>query len=213
MLHLQHRDPGLVHHNRAVELLNFPPAPTASKRSSKRRLPTVLRVVASFDNQIALTSAEDDAPHASLSMEHFHQVTQAISPTEVVASMIASVLGKRKESDGGNGEGTSRETKLRKSVPVAADMMEREGKEGKGEGTSRETKRRKLLPVAADAMEREGKDGKGKETAQEEETWQPRRSARLLKSQGSQVEKAAKNSTVDKKSKSKKGKKKVAKST
>ncbi|KAJ7211017.1 hypothetical protein C8J57DRAFT_1733490 [Mycena rebaudengoi] len=149
---VQARDEGLVNHNRALEILNSPPVATSSKRSLKRSSPTVLRVVASFENQINLPISEGASPHASLSMAHFHHVTEAIKPAEVVASMVASVLGKRKEAaNTGKGEGSSRGTKRRKSSPVAIEAPEEEKKARieKGKGKEKETAAVKAKPPSA----------------------------------------------------------------
>ncbi|KAJ7141999.1 hypothetical protein C8R46DRAFT_1360977 [Mycena filopes] len=87
----EEQDPGRTSHNRAIRLLNGRPAGEASKT------PTVLRVVTAFEEQIVLKArAAKAGPRASLSMEMFREVTTSITPSEVVASIVASVLGNTK---------------------------------------------------------------------------------------------------------------------
>ncbi|KAJ7487284.1 hypothetical protein B0H11DRAFT_2409977 [Mycena galericulata] len=107
----EERDPDLSAHKRAIELLNTSPT------GSKSYAPTVLRVVASFEDEIILKKRTTLAtPRASLSMDVFRKIT-VVSSSEVVERMVGSVLGKRRESVDVS-EGKGRPKKRQKSLPV-----------------------------------------------------------------------------------------------
>ncbi|KAJ7510880.1 hypothetical protein B0H11DRAFT_2183616 [Mycena galericulata] len=121
----EEHDPDFSAHNRAIQLLNTPPTGSGTATSAA---PTVLRVVVSFEDQLFLKkAAKKAAPQASLSMEMFRELTAAISPSEIVETMVASFLGKRKESpekrkespEAGNDQGRAK--KRQNSLPVSGD--------------------------------------------------------------------------------------------
>ncbi|KAJ7152455.1 hypothetical protein C8R46DRAFT_1121282 [Mycena filopes] len=107
------RDPDLSSHARALELLNSVPAGTRIPKA-----PTVLRVIASLETQFILKGrTSKTAPLASLSMDMFRGQTAAITPDEFVASVVAGVLGKRKDNpelEQGKGKGKGRAKKRRR---------------------------------------------------------------------------------------------------
>ncbi|KAJ7186480.1 hypothetical protein C8R46DRAFT_1184477 [Mycena filopes] len=73
---------------RALEVLNT--TPTGFESSTT---PTVLRVVASFEDQIVLKERPAEAPPlAALSMEMFREVMAAVTPAEFVAGVVAGAL-------------------------------------------------------------------------------------------------------------------------
>ncbi|KAJ7741218.1 hypothetical protein DFH07DRAFT_838326 [Mycena maculata] len=126
----EEHDPEHSAHKRAMELLNSPPTGSHATKSDS---PTVLRVVASFEDQIVLkkrgTMAE---PHASVSMEMFRKFIAELPPSEIVASIVDSVLGKRKEPPA-KGKGKGRAKKRQNSLPVA--VIEGDSKAEKGKKT------------------------------------------------------------------------------
>ncbi|KAJ7510875.1 hypothetical protein B0H11DRAFT_2215613 [Mycena galericulata] len=126
------RDPDLTAHKRAIELLNTSPT------GSKSAVPTVLRVVASFEDQIVLTKRTTKAaPRASLSMDSFRQVSATVSPSEIVESMVASVLGKRNGiREAGEGKGKGHADKRQKSLPAGGNERESTHEVGKRKAKS-----------------------------------------------------------------------------
>ncbi|KAJ7108407.1 hypothetical protein C8R43DRAFT_1162224 [Mycena crocata] len=119
------RDPDKVAHKRAVELLSALPSDSGTSQTSS---PTMLRVVASFTDQIVLkTRTIKAAPQASLSIDMFHQLAATVSPSEVVATVVANVLNKRKEQPEA-GKGKGRPSKRQNSFPVASGSDDEVGK-------------------------------------------------------------------------------------
>jgi hypothetical protein len=91
---------------------------TALPAGSGTDSPTVLHIVASFEDQTLIKKgAKKVAPQANLSMEMFRELTAAVSPSEIVASIVESILGKRKESPE-TVKGKGRAKKRRNSLPV-----------------------------------------------------------------------------------------------
>ncbi|KAJ7108417.1 hypothetical protein C8R43DRAFT_936860 [Mycena crocata] len=118
-------DPEAVAHKRAVELLNALPNDSGTYKSAS---PNVLRVVASFSDQIVLkTRTTKAAPQASLSMDMFQQLAATVSSSEVVATVVANVLNKRKEQPEA-GKGKGRPSKRQNSFPVASGSDDEVGK-------------------------------------------------------------------------------------
>ncbi|KAJ6487604.1 hypothetical protein C8R45DRAFT_993734 [Mycena sanguinolenta] len=97
-------------HKRAVELLNASPFQASTSKSSA---PTVLRVVAAFENEIVLEDHPEkgNPPHASLALDTFHEVTAA-QPLSAFAQTVAANLLKRKH------ENLDDETERQTSVPI-----------------------------------------------------------------------------------------------
>ncbi|KAJ6629880.1 hypothetical protein B0H10DRAFT_1212047 [Mycena sp. CBHHK59/15] len=117
----EEHDPDLTYHNRALELLSALPC---AAEPSKTGSPTVLRVLASFENQITLTQRTRKArPQACLSMEFFRKVTSAMSPPDIITGMVDSVLGKRKDGTV-TGKGARRAKKRRNSFTVGPETAE-----------------------------------------------------------------------------------------
>ncbi|KAJ7098652.1 hypothetical protein B0H15DRAFT_797342 [Mycena belliarum] len=118
---------------RAIQLVNTLPS---SGRVPKTG-PTVLRVVASFENQIQLKRRTTKAaPHASLSMSMFQRLTAAVSSLEIMTQIADSVLGEwdeNTETQKGKGRGTKRQN----SFPLDPD----------GEDEAGTRKRKKQTPA------------------------------------------------------------------
>ncbi|KAJ7479798.1 hypothetical protein FB451DRAFT_1556620 [Mycena latifolia] len=118
-------DPESSAHKRAFELLKAPPS---GSDTSTNKTPTVLRVVASFRDQIEL-HGQSKVVRASLALDMLQKLTAVISPSEIVESFVASVLGKRKEGPVvGKGEG--RKKKRKNSFPVAAEEEHEQPEKG-----------------------------------------------------------------------------------
>ncbi|KAJ7113001.1 hypothetical protein C8R44DRAFT_882037 [Mycena epipterygia] len=119
LFRVEERDPEYTSHKRAVVLLNASPSGTGTSKSTS---PTVLRVVASFEDQITLAKPKAKAaPHASLSMDMFRQLMAVVSPMEVVTRIVTNVLRKTEERPEA---GEDRAQKRQDSLPVDGDSDE-----------------------------------------------------------------------------------------
>ncbi|KAF8169869.1 hypothetical protein K438DRAFT_1730060 [Mycena galopus ATCC 62051] len=144
-------DADLTLHQRGIELLNTFPA---KDRASESAAPPVLRVVASFQNQINLPkriAASEVPAQASLCLDLFHKLTAELPPSDFVKTVVANLLKRKHEvidDEKGKGrerKGKGRETKRQNSMPIDFEEEE-EVKEERVEKKTRTSPQRTASP-------------------------------------------------------------------
>ncbi|KAK7044935.1 hypothetical protein R3P38DRAFT_2881794 [Favolaschia claudopus] len=138
--HEEHDDPSS--RQRVMERLNSPPyTRDAATSDNLRQTPTLLCVVAAFENQIdpgCLGEGASQSTQASLCMDTLHHLMTACSVEAFVETIVLNVV-------------------KRKRTSPAEDAVAQTDGEGESE-TERESKRQKLTPVELDQEDEQGRD-------------------------------------------------------